>query len=832
MSPARSEPSPRAVFTHYQPLVAVVAAFAGGIVFDRYVGLSPRFAWGAATALLIEWALFFRAGRDRSAAAALLIAVALAGAAWHHGRWHLFSENEIGRYARLEPRPVCVEVVARAAARMLPAPPPNPLRLAPTTERTRLTADALSIRDETTWRECSGRVMLIVDGRLGSIRGGDKLRVFGRLSSPRPLQNPGEFDFAAYARGNRVLARLAVERPEAVLSVEGSASGYAFARGLDAIRAWGDSVLWRHLESSQAGLAEAVLLGAREYLDDSRLDAYIETGTVHILSISGLHVGILAGFLFLFLRLGLLPRGLALVSVAAIIVAYAVVTYAEPPIVRAAILVVLVCLGRLAGRDVLSFNSLAAAAIVVLAMNPADLFRTGAQLSFLAMATFGAFGLRSIFSSPEDPLDRLIAKSRPWVIRKLYGTRRWVIDLIVISAMVWLVSLPLVMARFHLFNPIAIGLNVVMWVPTVLAMWFGFLLLVTGWLPPLAAVFAAVCNASLAALDGAVHFARDLGYGVWWVAGPDDWWLVGVYSLLAGFVVVKSWPIWRWRATLLVAWVGIAFGVAGYRALPRESLTCTFLSVGHGCAVVVELPDGRTLLYDAGHFGSPENGAESIARFLWSRGITRLDAVVISHNDADHYNAVPDLLVRVPARVVYVSPTMYQRPSRATDALREFVVRNRIAVREVASGQRFGTQRGEGRVTIDVLHPPPAGVRGNDNANSIVLELTYRGRRILLTGDLEGDGLARVVEMPPRDCDVLLAPHHGSPKSSPEEMAPWCRPEYVVVSGGFRDDLYPVKTTYRRFGAEVLHTASMGAVQVTIDRAGTSVTSLGESARP
>jgi competence protein ComEC len=811
---------------HYQPLVAVVAALAAGILLDRYAVVNPRFAWGAAVALWVEWVLFLRAGRDRSAAAVLLCSVVLVGAAWHHVRWRLFSEDEIGRYARMDPRPVCVELVARASPRVVAAPPPNPLRLLPTKERTRILADAVAIRDQADWRTCSGRVTVMVNGRFDSLRAGDRFLMFGRLAAPRPLQNPGEFDFAEHARGDRVLAWLTAEFPGAIVPADSNDSGFGFARFIDDVRARGDSVLWRYLEPSQAALAEAVLLGAREHLDDSRFDPYLETGAVHILSVSGLHVGILAGFLFLFLRLGMLPRRLALILVAMIIVAYAMLTYAEPPIVRAAILVVLICVGRLAGRDVLSFNSLATAAIVVLIINPADLFRTGAQLSFLAIATFGAFGLQSIFSSPVDPLDRLIAQSRPWGIRQLYRMRRWVIGLIITSAMVWLVTLPLAMARFHLFNPIAIPLNVVMWVPTVAAMCSGFLLLVFGWFGPLASLFAWVCNTSLWALDGAVHLARDIGHGFWWVAGPDDWWLVGFYLLLAGFVVL-NWPAWRWRLTLLVAWAGVAFAVAGYRALPRDTLTCTFLSVGHGCAVVVELPDGRTILYDAGHFGSPESGADSIARYLWSRGITRLDAIVISHNDADHFNAVPDLLVRVPARVVYVSPTMYHRPSRATGALREFFVRNRVTVREIAADQRFAADGPGKQVTIDVLHPPPEGVRGTDNANSIVLETTYRGRRILLTGDLEDGGLARVIELPPRDIDVLLAPHHGSAKSSPEEMAPWSRPEIVVVSGGFRGNLYPVQTTYARFGAKVLHTASVGAVQVTIDQVGMSVKPLG-----
>jgi competence protein ComEC len=813
---------------HYQPLVIVAAALAAGIVFDRYIGVNLRFAWGAAVALLIESALFLRAERERLASVALLVAVGLAGAAWHHDCWNVFSKNDIGRFARPQLRPVCVEVIARGAPRLIPAPLSNPLRLAPPpSDRTRLDVDVVAIRDGGDWRACDGRSTLMAEGLLDGIHAGDRLRVVGRLARVRPRHNPGEFDFADYARGNRVLTRISAETPEAITLIARH-TDYPLTRFLDQIRTAGHEILWQHLNPSQAQVASAILLGAREHIDENRLNAYLETGTVHVLSISGLHVGILAWFLFLFLRLGWLPRRAALVLVAGTIAAYAVLTYAEPPIVRAAILVVLVCAGRVLGRETLSFNSLAAAAIVVLAINPADFFRIGPQFSFLAMTMLGVFGLRSIFSFPVDPLDRHVAETRPWAVKKFHQSRRFVIDLFITSTAIWFVSLPLQMAHFHIVNPIAVPLNVVMWVPTVFAMWFGFLTLVFGWLPPVAAVFASLCDWSLWALDGIVHRAHDWGYGFWWVAGPETWWVVGFYLLLAALLLARTWTPRHWQVGLVIAWIGVGFGAAWFRAGPRDSLTCTFLSVGHGCAVVIELPDGRTMLYDAGHFGSPENGAETIAGYLWSRGITRLDAVVISHNDADHYNAVPDLLPRVPARLVYVSPVMYRRSSRATVALRDFFERHRVEVREIAADQRFAASTNPHPVTIDVLHPPPTGVRGNDNANSIVMELTYQGKRILLTGDLEGNGLARVVELPRRNGAILLAPHHGSPKSSPQEMAPWCRPRHVIVSGGFRDNLYPVESTYRRFGAEVLHTASVGAVQVEIANGGIAVRSFAD----
>jgi competence protein ComEC len=130
-----------------------------------------------------------------------------------------------------------------------------------------------------------------------------------------------------------------------------------------------------------------------------------------------------------------------------------------------------------------------------------------------------------------------------------------------------------------------------------------------------------------------------------------------------------------------------------------------------------------------------------------------------------------------------------------------------------------------------VLHPPQEGVAGSDNANSIVLAVEYRGRRILLTGDLEAAGLNRLLAEPPRHADVVLAPHHGSRRSSPAAFADWTRPSWVVVSGGMHDDLSVVRATYEAAGGQVLHTAAVGAVQVTIDRAGLRVQALGQSER-
>jgi competence protein ComEC len=116
-------------------------------------------------------------------------------------------------------------------------------------------------------------------------------------------------------------------------------------------------------------------------------------------------------------------------------------------------------------------------------------------------------------------------------------------------------------------------------------------------------------------------------------------------------------------------------------------------------------------------------------------------------------------------------------------------------------------------VTVQVFHPPPHGILGTDNANSVTVGVEYAGRRILLPGDLEPPGLNDVMAEEPYDCDVLLAPHHGSRRSDPPGFAAWSRPEWVVLSGGGGELPAPVIRTYEQAGARVFVTDESGAVR-------------------
>jgi competence protein ComEC len=274
----------------------------------------------------------------------------------------------------------------------------------------------------------------------------------------------------------------------------------------------------------------------------------------------------------------------------------------------------------------------------------------------------------------------------------------------------------------------------------------------------------------------------------------------------------------------LSLWIGLGVVTAERSILSlrpqRDELRCTFVAVGHGTSCLIEFADGRTLLYDGGHMGTPQGSANAISAVLWSRGITHLDAIMISHADSDHYNAVPELLERFSVGTIFVSPVMFYDEPGGVKKLREAIERRKVPLQEVYGGNKLALGSA---ARSEVLHPPKRGVIGSDNANSIVLAIEYASQRLLLPGDLERNGLVDVLAEEPLPSQIVMAPHHGSASSNPRGFAQWSSPKWVVISGARSRDATEVIDAYRSFGAEVLHTAHDGALCFTLSATGLKV---------
>lgn len=800
----------------YLPLVFVAAAVAAGIVADRLCGAS-LFFWCALGLLLCAgwWDLLGR-GRQRFAATVLLLASGALGAAWHHAQWRLFSTDDVAWLADDKVQPVCLEAVAITAPTRLPAPPFDPLRALPSGESSRLDVRVTEVRDGERWRRTVGRATLIVEGHLLGVHAGDRLRIFGQLSAPTHVLNPGQFDFAAYARGDRRLALVRTDHPDAVNVVE-RGSRWNVGWWIDQWRRQADSLVWQTVGAERAGLASALVLGQRGQLTREQIESFVHTGTLDLLAISGMHVAMLAAALFLALRTAIVPQRIGLLAVAAITVGYALLTGGEPPVVRATVMVLVVCLGMAVSRQPATLNSLAAGALVVLALSPVDLFRAGPQLSFLAVCVLAWIMPRVARWPRLDPLARLIAETRPLYVRIARQCWLWAVRTMAVSTAIWLVMLPLILVRFHVVAPIGIVLHPLLMFPVAVSLLAGFALLAVGWIAsPVAALLGWICDTSLWSVDELVRTGEAIPGGHFYASGPHEWWMIGSYALLAACVMLAARrPPPRWIAAIAIAWIGVGFGAAAVDRPGEDQLRCTFLAVGHGTAVVIELPEGETLIYDAGRLGSPAGATRDVAGMLWDRGIRHIDGLLVSHADVDHFNGVPGLVERFTCGTVFASRPMIVEGSLAVETLWSALAAEGIPVREVRAGDRL---QSASDAVIEAWHPTGGGVLGSDNANSIVLSIEYAGRRILLTGDLESPGLEAVLAETPYDTDVLLAPHHGSPRSDPPGMANWATPEYVVISGGHDEQTTAVARTYEAAGAQVLHTAEVGAVEIIIDR--------------
>ena len=331
------------------------------------------------------------------------------------------------------------------------------------------------IRDGKNWLPAAGRLQVTAPVGGAELHAGDQVKIWGNLRRIGGPTNPGEFDFRNYYRSQRILSSLYCAHADAIEVTQRSKSGAWLAR----LRSRLNELAWRHLAPQQASLASAILLGNREQLDPSRREKFLQTGTVHLLAISGLHVGILACCFFVIFRCGWLSRNACLLATIAFVIFYAWLVEFRPPVVRASILIVLFCAARMSGRSGLSYNVLALAALIVLAINPTDLFSLGTQLSFLAVISI-SFGNKWIFKRQTDPLILLIEATRSWPVRVFHIAKDNLRAAFVVSGLIWLISIPLVAINFHVLAPIGLIVNPLILLPIAISLYAGIAIFAFG----------------------------------------------------------------------------------------------------------------------------------------------------------------------------------------------------------------------------------------------------------------------------------------------------------------------------------------------------------------
>lgn len=784
------------------PAVAVAVAFGVGVTWDRLAGSPTAAALVLSAVALAVWYLLRDHG-VRVTIVPLLIAFGALGSAWHHSAWTTVRRDHLAGVAVETPRPIKLVGIVRDTPFIVPPREQLLSGGAPQTDRTLCLLDVLSVVNGKQQIPMTGLARLEVGGHLLGVAAGDRVEVVGRVARPAGPQNPGGFDFRAYLRASGIHVVVRSSEPECVSVLE---PGRSPRRWTGRVRQQAERMLNEQLSTDTAPIGVAMMLGTRTALPEDVRDAFRKSGTMHVLAISGLHVAILAGLVWVVCRALNVGRRLSLGLGVAAILAYATITEAQPPVVRSVIMISLLVAGQYRFRAGSLLQNLALAALGVMVWNPTHLFDAGAQLSFLAVA---ALGWAPAWQRAPQP----VATDGP-VLRLGRGLGHGIWATLEATAAVWLFTLPLTASLFHMVSPAGFLANVVLAPLSVLILWCGYLLLIVGLaVPPLAVLFGWAFDFGLRGLLWIVTETANSPLGSFPVAGPPAWWMVGFYLAIFGVLVTHGRDLFgKLALRSLAAWSVLGLGVGLIPASRPAGLSATFLSVGHGVAVLVETPNGKTLLYDAGQLQDAGRAEQIVEAALWERGRTSIDALVMSHADVDHFNAVPGLAEEGLLRTVLLHPTFLDFDQVPVQTVCDRCAAQGVPIRFLWRGDRV---RLDPEVEIEVLHPDVTARHNTDNANSLTLRIRYAGRSVLLTGDLEGTGLGALLTRPREPVDALLAPHHGSQGANTPELAAWTAPAVVVASTGYEGVEHRLKPLYGD-STLIRSTRERGAVTIRI----------------
>lgn len=653
-------------------------------------------------------------------------------------------------------------------------------------------------------------------------RTGDRVAWRGSVRPPRGFCNDGEDGYArtAWRRGVVAVASTADERALEVVP---------WAPAVIDVRAWlaaGRQAIGAALARTVASIGERAVLAALIYGDQSEVPAelraaYARTGTAHVLSVSGLHIAVVAAAAFGLLRLLLVRCGwLALrtlvvrwAAVGALIPAtlYAALSGGAVATLRALVMgaLALGAITLLRRADV--WTAIAAAAILLALGDPGVAGEASFQLSFAAVTALVAAGTW---------LARWrAARGGRWADdRRLAGRGLGLVAGALVAALAaGVATAPITAYHFGSFALLGVLANLVV-VPLV-----GSVALLIG----LAGTVVLPISSGVAALLfelAALAIAPGNALVVWLAARPGAAVDAGVPSALhvvawlALAVAILSTGAVRRAAivTGVVVAATLALQIAYERFAPR--VTIRFVDVGQGDATLIRGPQGAATLIDAGGLnGAFDPGERVVTPALRRAAVHELDVMALSHPDHDHHGGLA--AVARALRVGEFWSSGQSSPSASFRALGDALVQRAVTQRRVARGT---VEALAGGLALEVLHPVAGTATRSRNDGSLVVRATFGATRVLLTGDVETAGESEILRRrEPIAATVVKAPHHGSRSSSSRAFVARARPSLVVALLGANNRFgFPaaeVRRRYERLGAAWLQTDRDGEVVIRSD---------------
>ncbi len=802
------------------PAVPVAIALIVGVVLGKHVPALPWLWCGVGAVALFAGALVLH--RAWTCSSILLIATLCCAIASTQLMAYFYPRDHITHYASDAPRLCQLRLYLPNEPRLrtmtfgqrFPIPP-----------RQVTLARVKQLLTWNGWRDASGDVLVQIREPNPQLAAGQTVQIVGMLERPGVAMNPGQFDWQRYYRDKGVLCSVQIVHAANVTILDDSPAPWLTRLRESARDALTEGFSPEH--SLDHALLGALVLG--DYDPELRdvNEQFQKTGTSHHLAISGMHIAVVGGVVFLFLRLIRFGPRFCWVATMLVIALYGLIATPSPPVLRSVILFLVIGFAFLGSRFSKLVQLLAMTVALMLATHPLDLFNAGFQLSFITVLGLILFGEKASvrFVNEIDVMRPSEQELMPRPTRVMKWIDRRVVLTLSAGMIAWLVSMPLVALHFSRLNPWAVVASIALAPFVVVALCLGVAKIVLTWLiPSLGVPLASAAGAASGWMRGVVDWLAKFPAGDVPLTAPTLL-MIALCWVAIALVVVR----WRYPSVRLASWVLLVFAF-GYmligpyvfgssHTLKSGQTRVTLMAVGAGQCALIEPAGGRVVLMDCGSNSLSDLNSNVVVPVLRELGHTSIDTIFISHANTDHYSGVTEIADAYGVREVIVGdgfPASARETSTGVALLRDLESIN-LPPRIAHPGDQIPLGRD---ISIRVLWPAhDTGFEANDT--SLVTQLRVGERSVLFTGDIQADGMKALLDQNDElKSDILVAMHHGSSEEITPRFVDRVAPTWIVSSNDRTLTGKQVRFDQMMAGRNLMRTDKCGAITLLLDADG------------